>query len=58
MMQRFRALLIGIPVEHREVDHPDKAMIACCDQPHIMADLHTQVTQRIINDLGFAGAEE
>ena len=57
MMERGVALLPRIPLEHREVDHPQRPP-AVLDQAQVLAELHPERPERIVDDLRCIRAEE
>ena len=57
VVHRGPALAVGIPLEHREVDDPERRP-ACADEAEVLADLEAQRADRVVDDLGLVGAEE
>ena len=57
MVHGHPALLLGVPLEHREVDDPQRPP-ACFDEPEVLADLQAQRAERVVHDLGGVRAEE
>ena len=56
-MHRRPALRLGVPLEHGEVHHPQRAP-ALLDQPEVLADLEPQRAERVVHDLRLVRAEE
>ncbi len=57
MVHRAPALLLRVPLEHGEVDHPQRPP-ARGDQFQVLPDSESQRAQRIVDDLGAVRAEE
>src|SRR3954462_13517040 len=57
MVHRRPAPTFLVPLEHREVEHPQRAPLLG-DEPFVLADLHAQGTQRRVDDAGLIRAEE
>ena len=57
VMQRVPALLVLVPVEHGEIDHPQRPP-RLLGMAFFMSDFHAQRTQRIVDDFRLVGAEE
>ena len=56
-MERIPAAGLRVFIEHREVDHPQRRP-AVCHHAAVMAKLHSQCTQCVIDDTGFVGTKE
>ncbi len=57
MVQRGPARGLGSPLEHREIHHPERRP-AFADQAPVLAQLHAQGAQRVVDDPRLVGAEE
>jgi hypothetical protein len=57
VVHRGPALGVGIPLEHREVDDPQRTP-AVLDHAEVLADLEPQRAERVVDDLGLVRAEE
>src|SRR5579859_2290464 len=57
MMQRVPALFVLVPLEHREVDDPQRTPVLA-GVTLLVADFHAQRAQSIVDYLGLVSAEE